>query len=471
MSAIYKDSSEIVPNSRMFEVPAPGLLNDLAKAPIFVYWLRLNWERNFNLHRASSTDGRSEVTSREDIFLIAMCGLMSLIDGFDAQAIAYAAPLLSDEFAASPSVIGSMFSIGLFGGLVGAVPAIHLDKLVGRRRLMMICLLWFAVGSAVTAMVTSAPVMLIVRFLSGVGLGMAIPLLMGTMTDSVPTRIRARALAVITCAIPAGALLGGLIAAAVLPTMGWRILFVIGAVAPVVLMLPFNMALRNVEHRFSALRSGGVDTVGATVRFVGQMFRFGGIGLVLLLLTNFCSMLLTFSLMSWTPSLLVQSGADNSFASLAGGILNGGAMIATLTLGFVLDRYDAERTALICYGLAMLSLLVMAAAGGAGAATLGIVVIAGFFGIGSQICLNYMIAHSVRAEQRVAIIGIAMIASRMGGTVGPMLFGLLIQIGWTPPAMFAFAASIALVVIAGIYVSNRTIRRPDDGPPHGAVPG
>ena len=332
--------------------------------------------------------------------------------------------------------MGTIFSAGLLGGLIGALPAIHLDLRFGRRKMMHFCLLWFAAGSALTAVVTNASMLLAVRLFTGIGLGMAVPLLMGTMTDSVPAGIRARALALITCAIPAGGLLGGILAAAIMPVAGWRILFVIGAIAPLVLMLPLQKAMKAVEHRFNALKSGSIQSVGETVRFVGEMFRIAGVGLILLLATNFFSMLLGFSLMNWTPSLLVSSGTDTSYASLAGGLLNGGAMIAILSLGYVLDRRDALITGLVCYGLAAVSLLALSGALDGGSLTLAVTTVAGFFGIGSQICLNYLIADSVRQDQRVAVLGVAMIASRSGGAVGPLLLGMLIQVGWTSANVF-----------------------------------
>lgn len=400
-----------------------------------------------------------EAVTPSHIFLIAICGLLSLADGFDSQVIAFAAAPLAEEFGISASIVGSIFAAGLFGNLVGALMTIRLETWLGRSRLLTLCLVWIAIGSLLTTVVRSGESLLALRFVTGIGLGMAIPLLLGIVTDSVPVSVRARGLAIVTCAIPAGGLLAGLLASVIIPVAGWRALFWVGFVLPLVLIPPMWKAMATAKIQADPQDGEAIGKESAFGARIRAMYQSGGAGMVIIIVTNFFSMLLAFSLMNWVPSLLVKTGLSTSQASFAGGLLNGGAMFATLAVGYLLDRFTPLRVGVICYALAACFLLGFGQVEGGERVTYALSFGAGFFAVGAQVSITYLIAHSVSAAHRVTVLAISMIASRTGGALGPLLLGFLVDEGLTLPAVFALLSGIAVIVIAGILLNGR-LRRP-----------
>ena len=394
--------------------------------------------------------------SRADLLLVATCALISLVDGFDTQAISFAAPTLGKEFGLSPQAIGTMFSAGLIGGLCGAPLTVLIEPKIGRRLFLLLCVTWFALGSVATALAPSGTALIAIRFLSGVGLGMAVPLLMGAMTDSVPRGIRARSLALVTCAIPGGALCAGVTAAAIIGQHGWRSMFWIGSALPLLLIPLVLVGVPESRGMAHSGAGGATDQRSTPLAQLRATLGEGGVALTVLLVANFASMLLAFSLMSWTPSFMLMKGLGQSDASLAGGLLNGGAMAAILTLGYLIDRIGATRIAVTTFSIGAVSLLTMAQIHLGARPTLIVISCVGFFVIGSHIGLNYLLAHSVSAPRRIVVMSIAMVLSRTGAGVGPFLFGTLVQIGWTPAPLLTLAACIAALIASLIFLAGRS---------------
>lgn len=294
--------------------------------------------------------------------LVAVCGLASLTDGFDTQAIAYAAPTMSSQLGIAPSWLGSIFGAGLFGGLFGALPAPYLERHIGRKLTLIICLLWFSVTSAATSVANSIEYLMALRFLAGLGLGTAIPLLFAIATDAVPQTKRARALSVVIFGIPAGGFVAGIVGAAVIPVFGWRSIFWIGTVLPLVvlflyLILPQSAAgeQERAKEEFASARATKKES-----NPFASLFRNGrAFGTIIILLTTSLSVCLAYTLSNWTPMLLHQIGMTQTDAAIAGSVMNGGAAIAILLFGFALDRLDAVKVIASCYVLGGILLITL----------------------------------------------------------------------------------------------------------------
>lgn len=396
-------------------------------------------------------DGMHRTLTRQHWLLIIFCTLVSLMDGFDTQAISFAAPSLLRELGISSSILGTVFSAGLLGGMCGALPAAHIERRIGRRSLLLLCLLWFSLGAILTTFATGGLQLIAVRFFSGVGLGMAIPMVLGAMTDSIPRGVRARALAIVMCAIPAGGLFVGFVAAAVIPRFGWQSLFYIGCLLPLALVPLLHVVFPS--NRVVPISDEGRpsdEAVSAEKRgYFRSLFAEGGIGLVILLITNFFGAGLIFVLLSWTPALLIDMGTGQRGASVAGAILNGGAMLAFLALGYLLDRREPVSLTVVCYVLATAFISCLGFSSGNGPWVLTFAFLVGFFGVGIQVAITYLIANTVSPHRRVAVLGVGMISSRSGGAIGPIVIGVLAQSGLTPTGLFLFMATIAAVTGGG----------------------
>src|SRR5215208_1421683 len=117
---------------------------------------------------------RSEI-GRFHIRLLALCAAVVFMDGFDAQAIGYIAPSLSQAWQLKPGALGQVFGAGLFGIMVGALLGGPIADYMGRKRIIIFSALFFGVCSLVTAFAADVQQLMIIRFITGIGLGAAMP--------------------------------------------------------------------------------------------------------------------------------------------------------------------------------------------------------------------------------------------------------------------------------------------------------
>src|SRR6476620_6985579 len=176
--------------------------------------------------------------------LLLTCAAVLFLDGFDTQAIGYVAPALAKEWSLSKGALGPVFSAGLFGLMIGALVFGPLADRVGRKKIIILSTLAFGVGALVTAFVQDVNTLLAIRFLTGLGLGGAMPNAIAMTSEFNPRRRRATMVLIMFC--------GFSVAAALIPQFGWRSVFIVGGVAPL-LLVPI-LALRLPESvRFLAL--------------------------------------------------------------------------------------------------------------------------------------------------------------------------------------------------------------------------
>src|SRR5258705_3955008 len=173
---------------------------------------------------------------RFQIGLLLTCAAVLFLDGFDTQAIGYVAPALAKEWGLTKGSLGPVFSAGLFGLMIGALIFGPLADRIGRKKIIILSTLAFGVGALVTAFVQDVNTLLAIRFLTGLGLGGAMPNAIAMTSEFNPRRRRATMVMIMFCGCSVGAVLFGLLARAVIPQFGWRSVFVVGGVAPLLLV-------------------------------------------------------------------------------------------------------------------------------------------------------------------------------------------------------------------------------------------
>src|SRR6516165_1421329 len=123
--------------------------------------------------------------------LLLTCAAVLFLDGFDTQAIGYVAPALAREWGLSKGALGPVFSAGLFGLMIGALVFGPLADHVGRKTIIIFSTAAFGVGALVTAFVHDVSALLVIRFLTGLGLGGAMPNTVAMISEFNPQRRRA----------------------------------------------------------------------------------------------------------------------------------------------------------------------------------------------------------------------------------------------------------------------------------------
>src|SRR6202043_790240 len=207
------------------------------------------------------------------IRLLLICAAVLFLDGFDAQAIGYVAPSLAREWGLTKGALGPVFSAGLFGLMIGALLFGPLADLIGRKKIVIFSTLAFGIGTLVTAFVQDVNTLLAIRFLTGLGLGGAMPNAIAMTSEFNPRRRRATMVMIMFCGFSVGAALGGLLAAALIPHFGWRSVFVVGGVAPLLLVPVLALRLPG-SVRFLALTGRANERVAALLGLINPRSAF-----------------------------------------------------------------------------------------------------------------------------------------------------------------------------------------------------
>ncbi len=413
--------------------------------------------------------------------LLLTCAAVLLLDGFDTTAIGYVAPWLAKEWGLTKGALGPVFSAGLFGLMIGALTLGPLADRVGRKKILVFSTLAFGLGALVTALVQDVNTLLVIRFLTGLGLGGAMPNTVAMTSEFNPQRRRATMVMIMFCGFSVGAALSGLLAAAMIPQFGWRSVFVVGGAAPLV-MVPI-LALRLPESvRFLALTGRATERVanllraiapgaafGPATQFVVREARLAGIPVqhlftqgrtfvtLLLWVVFFMSLLDLYFLSNWLPTVLNDLGATESAAAAIGSMLQVGGVVATFALGSVIDRFSFRALALV-YFAAVFAVGAIGQLGHAAAPVAVAIFAAGFCIVGGQIAANALAANFYPTAFRATGVGWALGIGRIGSIVGPLVGGVLLVQKWSPAAVFLAAAAAALCASLAAFGLSRLVR-------------
>src|SRR4030095_3701315 len=166
-----------------------------------------------------------------------LCGMCLMIDGFDVQAMGYAAPALIRDWALAGPVMGPVFSAALFGILVGSLTFSTLADKIGRRPMLITATLFFSILTLATAPAANLNQLMALRFIAGIGLGGIMPNALALMGEYTPAKKRVGAMIVVANGFNLGAALGGFMAAWLIPNFGWRSVFYFGGAVPLVIFI------------------------------------------------------------------------------------------------------------------------------------------------------------------------------------------------------------------------------------------
>ncbi|MCX5544114.1 MFS transporter [Paraburkholderia sp. CNPSo 3076] len=172
--------------------------------------------------------------SRFQIVALTLCALCVLMDGFDVQVIGYVAPPIIHDWRLAKADVGVVFSAGLLGLVIGTFGLSMLADRMGRRPLLIATTLLLGIFSIFTALAGSLPELTVLRLLSGLALGSIMPNAMALAGEYSPPRHRVSAMMVVSLGFTVGAALAGFLCALLMPQFGWRGVFIIGGIVPLV---------------------------------------------------------------------------------------------------------------------------------------------------------------------------------------------------------------------------------------------
>jgi AAHS family 4-hydroxybenzoate transporter-like MFS transporter len=413
------------------------------------------------------------------IRIVVLCTLVALLDGLDLQSIGLAAPGIAADLHIPPPWLSAVFSAALAGLALGAFGFGILADRVGRKAVLVGATAWFGVFTICTALAPSFTVLLVFRFLAGVGLGGAMPSFISLTSEYCPRRLRAGIVALLWAGFPLGGFVGGLLASWIIPAYGWHSVFWVGGVLPLlisvilVFTLPESIGflvesgapagqiaslLRRVFPAASVPADAAFVLNEERARGVSVVQLFAGgraIGTVLLWISFFIAFMMLVTNSAWAPTLLKREGIDLKDAFLAMAMFNLGSVIATAFIGFLIARTGAA----VILPVAMLgSAVSMALVGYAAPSAANVILLQAAFGVlmgGGSSGLIALAAIYYPTAIRSTGVGWAMGMGRLGSFTGPLVVGSLVALGLSTASIFVAIALPALLAVATTAVVGR----------------
>jgi len=389
--------------------------------------------------------------------IVALCFTVSLIEGFDLQAIGVAAPLMAPALGFSHYQAGLVFTAGVVGLVAGAsAGGLAVDRF-GRKRVLVTLVGLFSVCTIFTQIIGDLYGLIGVRFLAGVGLGGGMPCLIAIGTDIAAPSHRARIVTRMFCGSPLGGALVSVVAWFVLRPFGWKSLFLIGGIPPLLLLPALALWLPETGEHHQTVAHRPAESVALSELLWGG----GRGGLTWLIWVIFAADLLTlYLLLNWLPSLVTSRGLSPETGSTAALCFNLGAFAGVLGLGVLVDRFGPVWPIPTAY----LGLLIAMGGLAISATPLPIMLfsaVAGFAVVGALCTLYGVVPAYYPWSGRASAVGTAVAVGRVGSIAGPYLAGTLLQLGlgassvaysMVPVALSALVCAIALPIKARLAV-------------------
>ena len=419
--------------------------------------------------------------TRFQVLVVLLCATIALIDGFDAQSIGYIAPAIIKSWHISRLALSPVFSSGLVGMMIGALCFGPIADRFGRKPVLVVCTLFLGVSSLLTATADSMQSLLIFRILTGIGLGGAMPNVVALTTEYSPSRIRHTVTMLMFTGFSIGAALGGFAAAAMIGPFGWKSVFVLGGIMPLIVCV-IVVVFAPESLRFMVLKGGHNDKIisilakivptakldaqtiftveehkseGFTVR---HLFTEGRARLTLLIwLVFFMNLLDMYFLSNWLPTMINDSGISVKYAVLMTALFQIGGSVAPMVLGRFFDRFSAFKVLSLVY-LGASVLIVLIGVAGTSVPMLFLTIFGtGVFVVGGMMGAIALAANLYPTAIRSTGVGWAFGIGRIGSICGPIIGGILLSLHWdikhifmigSAPVLCAATASLCISLLA-----------------------
>jgi AAHS family 4-hydroxybenzoate transporter-like MFS transporter len=395
------------------------------------------------------------------IRIVVLSLLVQCADGFDLAAMSYAAPELIRSWHFPASELGPVFSAGLVGMAAGGPLFGYVGDHYGRRIAILISTLVYGLFSLLIVASPDLHIMLVLRFISGVGLGGLLPNTVALNAEFAPKRLRATLIIIMFMGLAVGGILPSVVATTLQHTFGWRAFFFVGGIAPLLLavvlyfMLPesikFLLTKKGASKQATALaaelRPDLVITPQTrllistpsqgTNSFSPKLLFDNGLGWITLLvwLLFSAALVVNFFINSWMPTLFRAAGLTSDQTAVTQAAYYVGAIVGGLVISRLIDRWGI--VAIAAYFL--IGCPVVAAIGTSGlshAALTGVVFLTGACVLGSQLGMNAVTGMIYPTSIRSKGAGWASAIGRIVSTAGPVVGGWLIARHTPLPRLF-----------------------------------
>ena len=414
------------------------------------------------------------------ICIVAMCFFINMLDGFDVLAMAFTAHPISDEWALKPHQLGLVFSTALVGMTIGAMFIAPLADKYGRRPVVIGSLLSIGLAMLTTGFCQSLTQLIALRAVTGLGIGAMLASLTSLVSEYTPDRQRNFCISIVQAGYSIGAVVGGIIAASIIPEYGWRAVFIGGGVLTAVTslaclyLLPESMqvlvqsrpegTLERINSILARLKKAPLallpEPTAETRRTpnVTSLLTPALRNMTIMIWLAFGASFATlYFLQSWVPKLLVDAGLSLDKGIYAAAALNLGGALGMLIVGRLSTWWSLKKLIAIAFvlgGLSMVSFAFMITSVSL-TVLLMLTALIGMSIFGGFVNLYSIAARVYPTAVRTTGIGWAIGIGRFGAVIGPYAAGILIGMGVSASTNFLiFAVPMALAAVFTMLIRS-----------------
>lgn len=417
--------------------------------------------------------------SRNQWVLVLLCFLIVAVDGMDVAIMGFVAPSIISAWNISRPAFGVVMGAAPIGLAVGAMLAGSSSDWWGRRRVLLASVLGFGVCTLLTAYATNTTEMAALRFMTGLGLGAAMPNTTTLLSEYVPEHRRSFLVAAMFTGFNLGSAMVGFAAAALIPAFGWQSVLVLGGALPL-LMLPVLFVFLPESARFMVVRNFPSAQIGKVLSRVCQTDLGGARGFtagepevrnrqplgllfhsdfrlrtMTLWVTYFMGLLVIYLTTSWLPTMMKDAGMSIDRAASVTAMFQLGGTAGALLVGWLMDRMNPNRVIAASYMLGAIALVVLGYNGLLSASIAMLVLAVGFCLSGAQTGLNGFAPGCYPTMARATGVSWMLGMGRLGSILGSSVGGLLLSLGWGFEGIFSALAIPAAVASLGILLNRR----------------
>jgi AAHS family 4-hydroxybenzoate transporter-like MFS transporter len=413
---------------------------------------------------------------RLQIRLLVLCFAILVTHGYDLLSIGIVAPSLAQALHIAKPALGPIFSVGAFGAMLGALFAGPLADHLGRRRVVIASTLFYGICALLTARAMSIEGLLLLRFATGLGLGGAFPNTVALMSEFAPRRARGTVITLMQTGFAVGAALSGVIVAWLVDKYGWRTVFYVGGLVPL-LLTPLLIAWLPESIGWLVVKGAPVSTVvtilskiNPRLRFardttfimreenhpgvsVFHLFREGrAVGTTLLWIAFITNVVAVNFLAVWLPTLITTMGMAVRIAAWAAVGFHVGSIVGAVLLGKLADLRGAYRVLPINLATGAVIAWLAGLAGSSSSLVLALSFGMGFCIAGGQLGLSILSSGYYPTYIRATGVAWAFAIAQPGAVISGLLGTLFLTWRWSLPTIFLVDGSFALCAAAAIFV-------------------
>ena len=431
------------------------------------------------LQYLSKDDGQIKMTQVQ-YFSIAICFLMSVLDGMDVLVISYCAPAIAEDLNLGPKTLGFVFSAGLIGMAIGAVFLAPFADKFGRKKLILASAFIMGVSVLLTAYSGNISQLILMRLVSGLGIGCMLATTATLTSENVLNNSKDFWVSLVISGYPVGAVVSGYVAAAVIPSYGWESMFVFAGLTTL-FTIPLIFFFLSESPQFylkkqpqGALAKANKILIKMNFKPLDSLPKIGlrannkslvsqlfldkyKISTLQLWAALFFAFGCLYFLISWIPKLATDAGLSIELAIYAGTIFNVGAFFGIVLQGYFSSKIGLKKT--ISFFLLLTFLLMVSFKLFVGTDILLLVYfLLGFSLQGGFVGLYSVAARLYPTEFKTTGVGWAIGMGRIGGILAPLIGGFFISIGLSLSAnFFIFSIPALFASVLTYYISSKEI--------------